>query len=32
MGTTLFFSLLVVLGNLLSDVLYAVMDPRLRFN
>ena len=27
-----FFALLVVLGNLLADVLYAVVDPRIRFS
>src|SRR5690606_15792778 len=30
MGTTLIFGLLVILGNLLADVLYAVADPRIR--
>jgi ABC-type dipeptide/oligopeptide/nickel transport system permease component len=30
MGTTLFFGLLLVLGNLVVDVLYAVIDPRVR--
>ena len=29
-GITLFASVLVVLGNLLADVLYRVMDPRVR--
>ena len=30
MGITMFSALLVVLGNLLADVLYAVFDPRIR--
>lgn len=30
MATTAIFALLVVLGNLLADLLYAVADPRLR--
>ncbi len=30
MGTTIFFSLLVMLGNLMADLLYPVVDPRLR--
>jgi peptide/nickel transport system permease protein len=30
MGTTIFFSVLVVLGNLIADVLYSVADPRIR--
>jgi peptide/nickel transport system permease protein len=32
MGTTLFFAVLVILGNLLADVLYVVFDPRIRYN
>ncbi len=31
-GTTLFFAILTILGNLLSDVLYAVFDPRIRYD
>jgi peptide/nickel transport system permease protein len=31
MGVTFFATLLVVAGNLLADVLYAVLDPRIRF-
>jgi peptide/nickel transport system permease protein len=31
MGITTFAALLVVLGNLLADVLYAVLDPRIRY-
>jgi peptide/nickel transport system permease protein len=31
MGTTTFAALLVVLGNLVADVLYAVADPRIRY-
>lgn len=30
MGTTLFFAVLVIAGNLLADILYAVADPRIR--
>lgn len=30
MGTTLFFAVLVIIGNLLADILYAVADPRIR--
>lgn len=30
MGITMFTALLVVVGNLLADVLYAVFDPRIR--
>lgn len=30
MGTTIVFALLVMLGNLLADLLYPVVDPRLR--
>jgi peptide/nickel transport system permease protein len=32
MGLTTFASALVVSGNLLADVLYAVMDPRIRYS
>jgi peptide/nickel transport system permease protein len=32
MGTTTFAALLVVIGNLLADVLYAVADPRIRYS
>lgn len=31
MGITTFAALLVVFGNLLADVLYAVLDPRVRY-
>ena len=31
MGVTLFSSLLVMGGNLLADILYAVVDPRIRY-
>jgi peptide/nickel transport system permease protein len=31
MGTTTFVALLVILGNLLADLLYAVLDPRIRY-
>jgi peptide/nickel transport system permease protein len=32
MGTTLMFSVLTMLGNLLADVAYAVLDPRIRLD
>lgn len=32
MGITLLSAVLVVLGNLLADVLYAVVDPRIRYD
>lgn len=31
MGVTMFGSILVVVGNLIADVLYAVVDPRIQF-
>jgi peptide/nickel transport system permease protein len=31
MGVTFFATLLVVAGNLLADVLYAILDPRIRY-
>lgn len=31
MGLTTFTALLVIVGNLVSDVLYAILDPRIRF-
>jgi peptide/nickel transport system permease protein len=31
MGTTTFVALLVIAGNLLADILYAVLDPRIRY-
>lgn len=31
MGATLFFAVLTMLGNLLADVFYAVVDPRVRY-
>lgn len=31
MGFSLFLSILTMIGNLLSDVLYALVDPRIRF-
>jgi ABC-type dipeptide/oligopeptide/nickel transport system permease component len=30
MATTAIFAVLVVLGNMLADLLYAIADPRLR--
>lgn len=32
MGVTLFSSFLVLLGNLLADIFYAVLDPRIRYD
>jgi oligopeptide transport system permease protein len=32
MGTTLFYTFVVVLGSLLVDILYAVVDPRIRYS
>jgi len=32
MGVTMLSSLLVILGNLLADLAYAFIDPRIRFN
>lgn len=32
MGITLVFAFLVVIGNLLADVLYAIVDPRIRLD
>jgi peptide/nickel transport system permease protein len=32
MGTTTFVALLVIAGNLLADLLYSVMDPRIRYS
>ena len=32
MGTTLFYATVVVLANLIVDLLYAVVDPRIRYN
>jgi oligopeptide transport system permease protein len=31
MGTTLFYTLVVVLANLVVDILYGVVDPRIRY-
>jgi oligopeptide transport system permease protein len=31
MGTTLFFAFVVVMANLVVDLLYAVVDPRIRY-
>lgn len=31
MGTTLFFALVVAIANLIVDLLYAVVDPRIRY-
>ena len=32
MGTTLFYCALITLSNLIVDVLYGVVDPRIRYN
>ena len=32
LGTTTFVAMAVVVGNLLADVLYAVLDPRIRYS
>ncbi|BCN32185.1 ABC transporter permease [Anaeromicropila herbilytica] len=32
MGITMFTALLIVIGNLLADILYVVIDPRIRSN
>lgn len=32
MGITLFFAVLVILGNLIADILYVVVDPRIRYD
>ena len=32
MATTIIFAIAVLLGNLLADILYAVVDPRIRYN
>ena len=31
MGTTTFVAVLVIVGNLIADLLYAVLDPRIRY-
>jgi peptide/nickel transport system permease protein len=32
MATTLIFAFLVLIGNLVADILYAVVDPRIKYN
>jgi peptide/nickel transport system permease protein len=32
MATSFIFALVVVLGSLIADVLYAVADPRIRYD
>jgi peptide/nickel transport system permease protein len=32
LGFTLFGTLVTILGNLLADIGYAVLDPRVRYN
>ena len=31
MGLTLFTAVLVLIGNLVSDILYSFVDPRIRY-
>jgi oligopeptide transport system permease protein len=31
MGTTLFFALVITIANLIVDILYAIVDPRIRY-
>ena len=31
MGLTLFTAILVMLGNLLADIMYSLVDPRIRY-
>jgi peptide/nickel transport system permease protein len=32
MGLTMMFAVLVMIGNLLADLLYAVVDPRITYH
>jgi peptide/nickel transport system permease protein len=32
MGITLFFAFLTIIGNLLADIFYAILDPRIRYD
>jgi len=32
MGTTLFFAVLVIVGNLVADILYVALDPRIKLD
>ncbi|HEX6989294.1 MAG TPA: ABC transporter permease [Bacillota bacterium] len=32
MGLTMIFSVLIILGNLLADIMYGVVDPRIRYD
>jgi peptide/nickel transport system permease protein len=32
MGTTMMFAVLVLIANLITDIIYAVLDPRIRFS
>ena len=32
MGTTMFFAVLVILGNLIADILYVALDPRIKLD
>ena len=32
MGTTIFFAILVIIGNLIADILYVALDPRIKLD
>jgi ABC-type dipeptide/oligopeptide/nickel transport system permease component len=32
MGTTLFYAFIISIANLVVDILYAVIDPRIRYD
>jgi peptide/nickel transport system permease protein len=32
MGTTIFFAILVIVGNLIADILYVALDPRIKLD
>jgi peptide/nickel transport system permease protein len=32
MGIVLFVSVLVILGNLIADIVYGLLDPRIRYD
>jgi len=32
LGTTLFYAVLVLIGNLIADILYTIADPRIRLD
>jgi peptide/nickel transport system permease protein len=31
MGTTVMYAVLIIIGNLIADILYAIVDPRIRY-